>query len=65
MYGIHNIFPLDDGNDNNPILLQRLIKRNGSWALVKDILRLTFNGDNKTVWLEEDKQNAILTILLS
>jgi hypothetical protein len=35
----------------------------GSWAIVKDILGLTFNGDDKTVWLENDKRDAILTVI--
>ncbi len=32
---------------------------------MKDILGLIFNGDDKTVWLENDKRQAILTILNS
>ncbi len=65
MYGIHDVFPPDDNDNDDPISLRKLIKGDGSWAIVKDILGLTFNGDNKTVWLEENKRTALLTILTS
>jgi hypothetical protein len=65
MYGIHDVFPPDDNDEEDPISLKKLFKKDGSWALVKDILGLTFDGDNKTVWLENDKRDAILTILNS
>ena len=63
MYGIHDIFPAAVSDDEDPISLKKLLKAEGSWALVKDILGLTFDGDAKTVWLENDKRDAILTVL--
>ena len=63
MYGIHDVFPPDEDDEDDPISLKKLKKKEGSWALVKDILGLTFDGDNKTVWLEDTKREAILTIL--
>ena len=63
MYGIHDIFPPSADDDEDPISLKKLRKKDGSWALVKDILGLTFNGDDKTVWLENDKRDAILTVI--
>ena len=64
MFGIHDIFPPNDIDDNNdPISAKKLDKLDGSWATVKDILGLTFDGVEKTVWLEEDKRDAILTVL--
>lgn len=64
MYGIHDVFPPDIADDTDPISKQKL-EKDGSWALVKDILGLTFNGDDKTVWLEDDKRQALLTLLHS
>ena len=65
MFGIHDVFPPDDDDDEDPISLHKLKKRDGAWAVVKDILGLTFNGEDKTVWLEDDKRKALLTILTS
>jgi hypothetical protein len=63
LYGIHDVFPPDDIDENDPISLRKLKKRDAAWAVVKDILGLTFDGVSKTVWLEEDKRIAILTVL--
>ena len=64
MFGIHDVFPPDTTNNNNdPISTKKLDKLDGSWATIKDILGLTFDGVNKTVWLEEDKRDAILIVL--
>ena len=64
MYGIHDVFPPDTSDDaSDPISLKKLDKRDGSWALEKDILGLTFNGVDKTIWLEEDKRDALLTVI--
>ena len=63
MYGIHDVFPPDLTDEEDPISLKKLRKSEGSWAIVKDILGLTFDGDSKTVWLENDKRDAILTII--
>ncbi len=66
MYGIHDVFPPDnDDDEEDPISLRKLKKGDGSWALVKDILGITFDGSNKSVWLEEDKRKAILIVLNS
>ena len=62
MYGIHDVFPPDIQNESDPISEHKL-RKDGAWALVKDILGLTFNGDDKTVWLEEDKRQALLTLV--
>lgn len=62
MYGIHDIFP-PSADAEDPISLKKLHKMDGSWAIVKDILGLTFNSDDKTVWLENDKRDAILTVI--
>ena len=63
MFGIHDVFPPDTNNDTDPISNKKLEKLDGSWAHEKDILGLTFDGIHKTVWLEESKRNALITIL--
>ena len=63
MHGIHDVFPADIDNSTDPISEKKLKKKDGSWALVKDILGLTFNGDDKTVWLEDEKRQCLLTLL--
>ena len=63
MYGIHDVFPPDNDDDNDPISKRKLETSEGTWALQKDILGLTFDGNNKTVWLEQDKRDALITIL--
>lgn len=63
MYGIHDVFPSNSDDTNNPISKQKLDKQDGAWTLQKDILGLTFDRANKTVWLEQDKWGALITIL--
>jgi hypothetical protein len=63
MYGIHDVFPPCAVYEVDPISLNKLKKADGAWALVKDILGLTFNGADKTVWLSNEKRDALLTIL--
>lgn len=63
MYGIHDIFPPDDIDMEDPISAKKLFKEEGSWAIIKDILGLTFNGDDKTVWLANEKRDALITII--
>jgi hypothetical protein len=63
MYGIHDVFPPEMQQDEDPISFQKLKQGDGSWALLKDILGLTFNGTDKTVWLDDNKRKAILTVI--
>ncbi len=63
MYGIHDIFPPHIEPTMDPISLHKLEKGDGAWAIEKDILGLTFDGNAKTVWLDNSKQDTLLTIL--
>ena len=63
LYGIHDIFPPNDDESLDPISARKLYKGDGRWATQKDILGLTFDGEQKTLWLEEDKRDALLTVL--
>ena len=63
MFGIHDIFPPHIEATMDPISMRKLEKGDGSWAVVKDVLGLTFDGDTKTVWLENTKRDALITVL--
>ena len=63
LHGIHDVFPPEDDKDTDPISFKKIMKGEGKWALVKDILGFTFDGEHKTLWLEEPKRDALVTIL--
>jgi len=63
MTGIHDVFPHDDNNGNDPISEKKLKQGNGEYATTKTILGFDFDGVNKTLWLEEAKRALLLTIL--
>ena len=49
MKGIHNLFPEDNMDDSDPILLEKLKKGEGTWTMFKDILVFMFDGREKTI----------------
>ena len=61
--GIHDVFPPDELQESDPISYKKLLKLEGMWALVKDILGFTFDGENKTIWLEGPKRDVLLTTI--
>ncbi|KAL7458421.1 hypothetical protein ACHAWC_009998 [Mediolabrus comicus] len=63
MEAIHDVFPPNEKDEEDPIALKKLKKGDGTWMLEKDILGFMFNGDEKTLWLEEEKRLALLAIL--
>ena len=63
MHGIHDVFPPAAEPEVDPISNKKLRKREGAWANVKDILGMTFDGMAKTIWLQEEKRDAILATL--
>jgi len=65
MKGVHDVFPEDEVDDEDPLSLKKLKKMEGAWALVKSILGFEFNGDDKTLWLEGPKRDALLATLQS
>ncbi len=65
MEGIHDIFPPDDDDANDPISEKKLIKRDGQYDVLKTLLGFEFDGVGKTLWLEEPKREKILTTLHS
>ena len=63
MTGIHDVFPPAETTDNDPISHKKLERGEGAWANVKEILGMTFDGNDKTIWLAEDKRDAVLLTL--
>ena len=63
MTGVHDVFPEDKVDKNDPLSLKKLLKEEGMWDVVKNILGFTFDGDKKAMWLEDDKRNAIITVV--
>jgi hypothetical protein len=41
-------------DEDDPISLKKLLKREGAWDIIKEILGFVFNGNNKTMWLAEE-----------
>ena len=60
MHGIHDVFPADETDSEDPISLKKLLKKEGQWALQKDCLGFTFDGEAKTMQLEEPKKEFLL-----
>ena len=63
LHGIHDVFPADDDDDEDPISLKKLKQLEGQWALQKELLGFDFDGEEKTLWLASEKRQALLTIL--
>jgi hypothetical protein len=63
MTGIHDLFPPNVDNSCNPILEKKLIQGEGRYSTQKTLLGFSFDGSNKTMWLEVTKQEKLLTLL--
>ncbi len=63
MMGIHDVFHANINNGNDPISEKKLLKGNGQYSLLKTLLGFNFDGNRKTLWLEEEKRAKLLTIL--
>jgi len=61
--GIHDVFPEDSEEDNDPISLKKLKQGEGQYSTRKCILGFDFDGEEKTLWLQEEKRTMLLTIL--
>jgi hypothetical protein len=63
MHGIHDVFPPDINDDEDPISEKKMKKGEGLYDTKKMLLGFNFNGDAKTMWLESAKREKLLTIL--
>jgi hypothetical protein len=58
MHGIHDVFLEDEDDSNDPLSLKKLLKNDGQWALVKDLLGFDFDGDAKTMMLRRRRKGS-------
>jgi hypothetical protein len=65
MTGIHDVFPADIVDSNDPISENKFLKGEGQYSLFKMLLGFEFDGKQKMMWLEEEKRAKLLTILHS
>jgi hypothetical protein len=63
MLGIYNIFPANIVDSNGPISGKKLEKGEGQYSTLKTLLGFDFNGNRKTMWIEEEKEAILLTTL--
>jgi hypothetical protein len=63
LHGIHDIFPADDVDENDPTSLKKLKKNEGRWDLNKELLGFDFDGDEKTMILGEGKLQLLLATM--
>ena len=65
MTGIHDVFPLDAKGEDDPISLKKILKKEGAWAVVEDVLGFEFDGHpgEHTIYLTEQHQDDILSVL--
>lgn len=61
--GIHDVFPADENDENDPISLKKLKKMEGQFDLEKEILGFDFYGLPKTMILNQNKRELLLTTL--
>jgi hypothetical protein len=59
MMGIHNVFPADVNNSNDPILEKKLKQFDGEYSTAKIILCFDFDGVNKLFgWKRQNKPTS-------
>jgi len=63
MMVIHDVFPADNNDSNDPISDKKLKQLDGEYATTKTILGFDFDGRAKTLWLEDAKRAHLLTVL--
>ena len=61
---IHDIFPPSPTEvAEDPVLFKKLHQGEGAWAIRKDILGWTFDGEHKTMELEDKKYDKIMAAI--
>lgn len=63
MMGIHDVFPADDDDENDPMSLKKLKQLDGQFALEKEMLGFDFDGTLKTMILSRNKRELLLKTL--
>ena len=63
MTGIRDVFfPTDKDDDEDVISLKKILKKEGAWAVIKNVMGFDFDGNpgEHTIWLTEDRHTNIL-----
>ncbi len=63
MTGLHDVFPPEADDSNNPISKKKLRQHQGQFSTRKTLLGFDFDGITKTMWLEQAKREKLLTVL--
>eukprot|EP00956_Cyclotella_meneghiniana_P004838 scaffold5989_cov47-Cyclotella_meneghiniana.AAC.9 len=63
MTGVHDVFPADKNDENDPLSLKKLKKGEGEMSLFKEMLDFDFDGNKKTMQLESKKREFLLAVL--
>jgi hypothetical protein len=63
MCGIHDIFPSEPEEADNPIALRKLFNGDGTWDTIKAVLGFIFNGEHHTMWLSEGMRKALISTI--
>ena len=63
MMGIHDVFPPSEVPKEDPISEKKMEKGDSEFHTKKTLLGFDFDGNNKTIWLEENKRASLLLIL--
>ena len=63
MHGIHDVFPPEEEDSTDPISMKKMLKGDGIFSTRKCVLGFDFDGESKTIWLEEEKRAVLLTVL--
>jgi hypothetical protein len=59
MMGIHDVFPPDANNGNDPISEKKIRAQEGLYLMCKMLLGFDFDGTAKTMWLKVAKQEKL------
>ena len=63
LHGIHDLFPPDEDDNEDPVSLKKLLKGDGAWELRKELLGWIFDGRYKTIELAPSKVADRLALL--
>ena len=63
MHGAHDVFPAASDDEDDPVSLKKLKKKEGEFDTKKEILGFDFDGEAKTMNLAEGKLELLLTTL--
>jgi hypothetical protein len=63
MTGVHDVFPANIIDSDDPISEKKLKKGEGVYSTTKTLLGFDFDGTHKTLWLEEEKRARLLITL--